>query len=52
MATKTVKEKTPVKERAVKALVDTDPFESVVEVTAVRKTASQGGDDGGRCTRY
>lgn len=39
MATKTDKEKTPVKKRAVKAAVQTDPFETVVEVKAVKKTA-------------
>ncbi|MEQ1605340.1 MAG: DUF4912 domain-containing protein [Pyrinomonadaceae bacterium] len=39
MATKTGKEKTPVTKRAVKAAAEVDPFESVVEVKAVKKTA-------------
>ncbi|MFT3746040.1 MAG: DUF4912 domain-containing protein [Pyrinomonadaceae bacterium] len=39
MATKTDKEKAPVKKRAVKAAIETDPFETVVEVKAVKKTA-------------
>lgn len=39
MATKTDKEKAPVKKRAVKAATEVDPFESVVEVKAVKKTA-------------
>ena len=41
MATKTDKEKTPVKKRAVKAAAAVDPFESVVEVKAVKKPASR-----------
>lgn len=39
MATKTDNEKTPVKKRAVKAAAEIDPFDSVVEVKAVKKKA-------------
>lgn len=39
MATKTDRQKTPVGKRAVKAKPEVDPFESVVEVKAVKKTS-------------